>query len=516
MRNVGGWGCRILTAAALLLTAGAAHGAGKSIFDDDWVPPKPVGPAGAAAADPAWKPPVADPTAKPASRLPVPDRAAQAAVRKTLREVFADQLADGSVAARRKLAQALLGQAAKSADAPVDRFVLLAAAVDAGVEGQSLPLAFKAADELGAAYDVDPLAVKAEKLGKFRPAPPGDASAISSEENWAAALDVADRLVAAEDFAAAARTLAGLQAAAGADAKARATVQRRLRDLGAAREAHGAAAKQAERLAANADDPAANLAVGRYRCFFKNDWAGGLPLLARGGDAKLKTLAAAELGGAAGGPDAMVQTADGWWSAHETLPAPAKGNVQAHAAKLYRQALPALKGLAKAKVEKRLEAVASAEAEGAGPWVEILGKMGAKPAQVRDGVVVLNANERLTTPETVRPPIAIKVVMQSGGDNGIGYAADEIIFNWANNPSELRIGGGPAGGRHKQGVGRIPTDTWVTIDVVVKKDSMTLSVDGEVRHQVNADFSAVNQNIRIWPDHSSMKVKSVRVQQLPP
>jgi hypothetical protein len=40
-------------------------------------------------------------------------------------EVFPDQLADRSLLARRKLAQALLAQSDQSADKPSDQFVLL-------------------------------------------------------------------------------------------------------------------------------------------------------------------------------------------------------------------------------------------------------------------------------------------------------------------------------------------------------------------------------------------------------
>src|SRR5439155_8519655 len=43
------------------------------------------------------------------------------------------------------------------------------------------------------------------------------------------------------------------------------------------------------------DDPAANLAVGKYLCLSKGDWLDGLPYLAKSGDATLKELAVLDL-----------------------------------------------------------------------------------------------------------------------------------------------------------------------------------------------------------------------------
>ena len=75
-------------------------------------------------------------------RRPVPDRPDQVRVQALLKEVFASQLKDKSVAGRRRLAQTLISEAAKSTDHPADQFVLLGGAIDAAREGKSLPLCF--------------------------------------------------------------------------------------------------------------------------------------------------------------------------------------------------------------------------------------------------------------------------------------------------------------------------------------------------------------------------------------
>ena len=61
----------------------------------------------------------------------------------------------------------------------------------------------------------------------------------------------------------------------------------------AARSAENLRADQAA-LAANPDDPAANLSVGKHYCRL-DDWAGALPLLAKAADENLQRLAADEL-----------------------------------------------------------------------------------------------------------------------------------------------------------------------------------------------------------------------------
>ncbi|MEZ0267828.1 MAG: hypothetical protein ACAI43_24135, partial [Phycisphaerae bacterium] len=169
--------------AVLAVTFAAAVPAGaqqKSIFDDDWVPPK----AAPAAAKPTLPPPepekpatstdvpptpgtteapsvVVVPLPLPATRRPVPAPPEQAAVRKVMKELFGPQLADRTPAGRKSLFAALMAQADKSASVPTELFVLLAAAHDAGIGAGDLRLVTRAADDLGRQFEVDALAVKA-------------------------------------------------------------------------------------------------------------------------------------------------------------------------------------------------------------------------------------------------------------------------------------------------------------------------------------------------------------------
>ena len=62
----------------------------------------------------------------------------------------------------------------------------------------------------------------------------------------------------------------------------------------------------------NRDDAAANLAVGKFYCFSKGDWEKGLPLLARGADAALKSVAEKEQANP-NTAEERLGLADQWW-----------------------------------------------------------------------------------------------------------------------------------------------------------------------------------------------------------
>jgi hypothetical protein len=70
---------------------------------------------------------------------------------------------------------------------------------------------------------------------------------------------------------------------------------------------------------------------------------------------------------------------------------------------------------------------------------------------------------------------------------------DQLILNWEMNADELRLDGGPAGGRHQKGMGRLPANKWTTVELTVKPDEMVLTVDGAERLRTKADFSKVDE-----------------------
>jgi len=498
----------------------------RNIFDDDWTPPKvaekPRPPVTATPPAPQ-KPDAATQgtsskpapsksgapvqvASQPVARLAVPSKPAQAAVRQVMREVFAEQLADRSIPGRRKLTAALLAQAEQSNRVPTDQFVLLAAAIDASVDAVNLPGALDAADRMAQAFDVDGLGVKADAALRVGPK---SAMPDFAAQNVDAVLELSRDLARVDDYASAARVCAALQPAAATNPALRAQLMQRQRELVVARDAADRFARDLVRLKEFPDDPAANLAAGRYSCLIKGEWEAGLPLLAKGSDVSLKSIATRELTQART-PDETANVADAWWDTAAKQPDTAsRAAVTAHAVALYERSLSDIAGLRKAQIEKRIAEVASIRPA---KVTELLPGMQGQASGTDKGVVLLKKGDRITTADSFKTPVAFRLVVQTESiDFRVAYAANQIIFNWEVNPSELRIDGGPAGGHHKPGAGAVPKKTWVTIDLVVTADSMTISADGEVRQTVNADFSHVDQRLSVLAHASPLMVKSVQM-----
>ncbi len=104
-------------------------------------------------------------------------------------------------------------------------------------------------------------------------------------------------------------------------------------------------------LAANPNDPAANLALGKYLAFQKNEWAAAMPRLAKGSDAVLKSLAEKELAEPRSGAEKM-ELGEAWSDAATKLPA-LKKNLIDRATSWYVQAWPSVDGPSKEKLREK-------------------------------------------------------------------------------------------------------------------------------------------------------------------
>jgi hypothetical protein len=426
---------------AVLASGVAGADRGKSIFDEDWTPPagtgvetrrvRGAGQAGESPSSSSEVPTGAGSKAageKSQSRVAVPGKAAQAAVRRVMKEVFAGQLADRSVEGRRKLTAALLEQAEKSGGAPVDRFVLLAAAVDAAVDGVDLRSAAYAADRMAAGFEVDALGVKADAALRVGPRSNGaGVAAESAADNVRTAVEISVELARAEDFVNAARVCSALQPATANNPALRARLQTRIREVGLAREASDRFGRDLAKLKAAPNDPALNLSVGRYACFVQGAWDEGLAMLAKGSDPVLKRLAAEELARPAGAED-VVRVGDGWWDlAAKQNDAATRAAVRAHAAVLYSGAIDGLNGLRKVQVEQRLAEAREASAGGDEQWTDLLKRADVGGGVVRGTWTMADGELRVArgaAPAQIRVPVRpagdyrvqVEVARPAGGD----------------------------------------------------------------------------------------------------
>jgi hypothetical protein len=142
------------------------------------------------------------------------------------------------------------------------------------------------------------------------------------------------------------------------------------------------------------------------------------------------------------------------------------------------------------------------------------GPMGSDTITSQRGIV-LKGSDTLSTPGAFQPPVEIIVVAKTDSTNlRLGYAADQVIFNWELDMDQLRVDGGPANGLHKVGAGRIPIGQYVTIKWLVTPAKQVIYVDDQLRFEHEGDYSQIRRGVSVWPGAgSAVTVKSVVVKQ---
>jgi hypothetical protein len=359
---------------ALLVSATWCAPAGAGLFDDTPSstpppPPKreePVPPAfqdTPPAAPPKVVPvPAPRPTQAPAStpapapatrpaRLPVPGEAQQWAGEQSVKEVFGTQIAEARTPENRgKLSGRMLETAGQTPDAP-GKFALLWEAETLAVQAGDVNAALAARNVLRGSFDLGAWAPAREMFIRL------DRNMLSAEDRQklcAATLDAADDAFEADQFAPARQM--GEQAMNSArrandhDLSDRATSL--LTRITTCETEKKRIAPAFATLAARATDPQANAAVGKYECFSKRDWDRGLPMLARGDDAGLRTLAQQDLK-APSTANQQLAIADAWWTFGEAQPPTTRSSIRLRAGMWYAQAAGALSGLMKLKADQR-------------------------------------------------------------------------------------------------------------------------------------------------------------------
>lgn len=302
-------------------------------------------------------------------RRPAPDAAAQAAFEKTVKEVFKTEYLKRSAADVVSLARKLLQQGRETTDDPTGRYVLLREARDLAAQGGDLATALAAIDELAKTYAVDAVELSTAALttvGKTAKGP----EALEALANGC--LSLAEKALATDRYDDASALLVKAEnAAKGAQNIPMVTRVQALRKDVADLQKERQRVKSAEKtLVDQPDDPAANLALGRFLCLTKKDWSRGIPLLAKGSDPALQAVALKELA-APSTFAAQVEVGDGWWDLGEKQKDLATRRKFVNRARhWYELGLAGVTGLAKAKVEKRLDEIEKLNASG--PIVDLL------------------------------------------------------------------------------------------------------------------------------------------------
>ncbi|HZE96450.1 MAG TPA: hypothetical protein VE981_05460, partial [Planctomycetota bacterium] len=213
----------------------------------------------------------------------VPSASEQAEAEKFIKELFKDDYAKRTPADKITLAKKLLGQAIQTKDDPRAQFVLFREARDLCSQAGDVLTGMVAIDEMARRFAIDPAAMKNSLLAI------ATRTAKTPEDFKSLAIinmKLAELLITADDYEAAERLMATAvaQALRSKDAGLALRANSRTRDLADLNAKYEKVKKAKELLMTDPAEPAANLAVGRFQCFVKDNWAGGLPYLAKGSD----------------------------------------------------------------------------------------------------------------------------------------------------------------------------------------------------------------------------------------
>jgi hypothetical protein len=255
-------------------------------------------------------PPAPKPDAPKIVKQPVPSSEDQAKAEKALKEAFKNDYAKTKPEDRTILAAKFLVPGREDRTDPAAWFVLLREARDLAVEAKRPRLAFEAIADLDKYFVIDAVEMRLKAIDDMTKAAPD--AAISA--CFRAAENLAQQAYSEENFEAAKKYLEAVEGPVRQIQGEQ--ILKRVRELKAeqaelAREFDSVKAAR-DKLKAKAEDPEANVTVGRYLCFTQGDWDRGLPMLAKGNNAGLKESAGKDLA-QPGDVKGQLAAADAWW-----------------------------------------------------------------------------------------------------------------------------------------------------------------------------------------------------------
>ncbi|MCB9938925.1 MAG: hypothetical protein H6823_11825 [Planctomycetaceae bacterium] len=286
------------------------------------------------------------------ARLAVPSGQDRQEASKRVKDIFAtDFEAAKDKPAMIALAKDLLQRGKEEQDA-VAKFALLYEARALTLDAADLPMAMKATDEFSAWFEVDSWTLKCDTLTRLasstRPDVDRQSVATTSLELTDEAMSNSDWDSAEKLLMAATRVNVRLK-----DREIVRSVNQKRKLVQTQRKLWTEAEQAATLLATSPDDAAANLKLGRYRCFVKGEWDVGLQHFAKGSDSELATIAVAETKNPQGS-DALA-LANQWYEWADKAADADKNGALLRARHWYSSALPSLTGLDRTVAEKRLE-----------------------------------------------------------------------------------------------------------------------------------------------------------------
>jgi hypothetical protein len=283
-------------------------------------------------------------------RLPLPAKEEIAKTEKVVKELFRVDYAKTKATDRSAFAKTLLENGEKS-DEEAGQYVFFREARDVAARAGDVSVYFAAAKELVRTFrisDEDACAGGIDLLAASL------ALNGASAENASLIIEKVDAAVRAGNFAAAqklvnAADVVSRRAAAPAVVVAAAS---RVKGLPALRLEFDKLPDAEKKLENSPQDKKANLLVGRFQCFVKNDWETGLGRLLLGADGTLRATVDKDLAAKSGSAFDRVQAGDQWHKFAASTDPFQKFGLEARAVGWYIEAVPELTGLEKMRVEK--------------------------------------------------------------------------------------------------------------------------------------------------------------------
>ena len=321
--------------------------------------------------------------------LAPPEGAPLAEAVKAVRDTYKSDYSKRAAADILLLARRLLEEGRKPGLDGPSRYALLAEARDLGSLWGDPPTAMEAIDEMARHFVVNAAAAKAAALAAATKGAKTPAVHVAVAEAW---LALAEEAAEAEDYesAVAAADKAQTAAKAGHDATLGARGAAREKELTALRDEYKSVQAALKTLSEKPDDPAANWIVGNYRCFARDDWAKGLPQIAKGNDASAAAAAKRDVESPID-PAEQAATADRWREAAGKRSGTAKARYESRALYWYEKGVAGLAGPARLKAEAAIESISKSlhggDSLGRGLvfWAEASRDVGENPRDLATG-----------------------------------------------------------------------------------------------------------------------------------
>jgi hypothetical protein len=301
-----------------------------------------------------------------ADAMPSRDQIAAASAR--VRDIFGTEAAAAKTPQQKAtLAQTMLSLAQETED-PAEAYVLLDSSRKMATDAKDARTMDRAIKALHSRYRLNLGKERREALLAMAKTAPLDGLGfvVDALVTDAESLKQAGRLDDATDLAKAAVAAARR----GRDAAQQKQTTSLLDDLKARSRDQAVIQPALDKLAQNPRDPQAALEVGKHRCFVEGNWDAGLPLLVISSDRTLAQLAQADLNGDESSAS-HTNLGDAWFVYHEKLGSKQFTGAASRSRYHYEQALPDAAGLDRARIAKKLEALAAAEGPARGGWTVV-------------------------------------------------------------------------------------------------------------------------------------------------